>query len=409
MSAGGAAGPAGLGLVDPTSPGYWNDIHGTLAPLREAGCVVRSTAGDYEVLRFDAVERGLRDPRMRQALDRMLAQQGIASGPLHAWFQQLMNRHDPPSHTRLRALVARAFTPRQVSRVRGRIREIAHALLDELAAQHEVDLVPTFCHRLPLAVLCEMLGVAEQDHARFDRWTTVVSRAFTAVLPDAMRAEIEAALVPFDAAVAELIERRRARPQDDLLDALIHVEEAGERLSSTELRALVINLLFAGHDTTKSLLANALWTLMSHPEQLARLRADASLVVPAVEEIARFEPPISGIPRIASEDLEIDGVPIAAGSYVTFSVPAANRDPRRFRDPDRFDVARADVRHFTFGHGIHHCVGASVARAEVQEALGVLVARGARLEPLLSRPRWPSFIAARRPESLPVRLSVRPR
>lgn len=407
MSAESAPGSEQLGLVDPYSPAYWNDIHGTLAPLRERFPVVRSTAGDFEVLRFDAVESLLRDPRMRQALDRMLANQGIASGPIFEWWQVLINRQDPPEHTRLRGLVSRAFTPRQVSRVRPTIRAIANALLDELLPREEVDLVPTFCHALPLAVLCEMLGVDEADRERFDRDTTVVSAAFTAVLPPELRAEIETVLPLFDAKAAELIERRRAAPRDDLLDALIHVEEAGEHLSARELRGLVLNLLFAGHDTTKSLLANALYTLLSHPESFARLRAEPALVPNAVEEIARFEAPISGIPRIPSEDIDVEGVRIPAGSYVTLSVPSANRDPRRFADPDRFDVARRDIRHFTFGHGIHHCVGASVARAEVQEALSVLIERGVELEPRFDRPSWPPFIASRRPEALPVRMRAR--
>jgi cytochrome P450 len=397
-----------LGTVDPTSRAYWSDVHGTLAALRERWPVVRSTAADFEVLRHADVERLLRDPGLRQALQSMLAKQGIARGPLVEWWRHLMNNYDPPEHTRLRGLVGRAFTPRQVARARVQIRAIAHALLDDLLARGEADLVATFCHELPLAVLCEMLGVAREDRERFGQWTSLVSSAFSAVIPKESIPAIEAALVRFDAEVEDLVRRRRARPEDDLLDALIHAEEAGDRLRPAELRALVINLLFAGHDTTKALLANALWTLAAHPDELARLRADPSLVPSAVEEIARYETPIPSIPRITTAPIEVGGVEIPEGSYVALSVPSANRDPRRFSAPDRFDVARADSRHFTFGFGAHHCVGAAVARAELQEALAVILERRVELEVQIDRPVWTAFLSARRPEALPARIRAAP-
>lgn len=397
-----------LGLVDPTATLYWSDTHRVLAPLRERWPVVRSTAGDYEVLRYEHVESLLREPRTKQALHVMLANQGIASGPLFGWWQHLMNALDPPEHTRLRGFVGRAFTPKQVARLRPRIRAIANRLLGEAADAGEVDLVASFCHALPLEVLCEMVGIEAADRALFERWTDIVSNAFSAVIPPESRTEIERAISEFDAAAADLIERRRrARSSDTLLDALIELEEAGERLTNVELRALILNLLFAGHDTTKSLLANGLWTLAAHPDELAKLRADPGLVASAVEEIARFETPIPSIPRIATADLEVAGVAIAAGSYVALSVPAANRDPRRFSDPDRFDVTRNDSRHFTFGHGVHHCVGAAIARAEIQEALAAVLERGFEFEPGIDRPEWTAFLSTRRVAALPARVRVR--
>jgi len=396
-----------LGLVDPTSLAYWQDTHRTLAELRERWPVVRSTAGDFEVLRHEHVEELLRDPRLRQALHEMLANQGIDRGPLFEWWQHLMNAQDAPEHTRLRGLVGRAFTPRQVARLRPRIRAIANELIDRLADAGEADLVATFCHELPLAVLCEMLGIGAEDRTRFGQWTDTVAGAFSAVLPPAARSEIEAALGHFDAAAAELIARRRASRSDEtLLDALIDAEEEGRRLSSRELRALVLNLLFAGHDTTKSLLANGLWTLVSHPDEFERLRRDRALVPQAVEEIARYETPIPSIPRIATVDLEIGGIPVPAGSYVALSIPSANRDPRRFHEPDRFDVTRNEIRHFTFGFGVHHCVGAAIARAEIQEAVGALLERGVRIEPRIDRPTWTAFLSTRSVAALPARVRV---
>jgi cytochrome P450 len=398
----------GVGVVDPTSVLYWQDTHRILAPLRERWPVVRSTAGDFEVLRYEHVEALLRDPRMKQALYVMLENQGIESGPLHGWWQHLINALDPPEHTRLRGLVGRAFTPRQVGELRPRIRAMANRLIDEAADAGEVDLVATFCHSLPLEVLCEMVGIEAEDRALFERWTDIVSSAFSAVIPPESRATIEQAIVEFDGAASDLIERRRrARANDTLLDSLIAVEEAGVRLTNIELRALILNLLFAGHDTTKSLLANALWTLVSHPDELAKLRSDPSLVASAVEEVARYETPIPSIPRIATADLEIAGVEIPAGAYVALSIPSANRDPRRFAEPDRFDVTRNDSRHFTFGHGVHHCVGAAIARAEIQEGLAALLERGFELEPLVDRPQWTAFLSTRRVAALPSRFRIR--
>ena len=394
--------PAELdGVVDPTSVEYWHDIHGTLAPLREQWPVVRSTAGVVEILRYEHGEPLLRDPRMRQALHGMLANQGITDGPLYEWWQLIMNNHDVPSHTRLRSLVGRAFTPKQVERVRPRVQAIANELVDELLDHERADVQATFCHQLPLVVLCEMLGLPPEDHGVVERWTTTVALAFSAVIPPSTVRDIERAVVDFNAYTEDLIERRRAAPGDDLLSALVLAEESGDRLTHDELRALIINLLFAGHDTTKSLLSIAIWLLMTHPDQLALLRADPSLLVAAVEEISRYETPISGIPRVPAEDITVAGVSIPAGSYITVSVPSANRDPRRFEEPDRFDITRTDNRHLTFGFGIHHCVGAAVARAEVQEALRVLVSR-AELEPLVTEPTWVPFAAARRFEALPI-------
>jgi cytochrome P450 len=394
------------GIVDPAGVAYWDDIHGTLAPLREQWPVVRSTAGLVEVLRYEDGEPLLRDPRMRQALSGMLANQGITAGPLYDWWQLIMNNHDVPSHTRLRSLVGRAFTPKQVERVRPRVRAIADELVDELLEAGHVDVQSTFCHQLPLVVLCEMLGLPPDDHAIVERWTTTVALAFSAVIPPSTVRDIERAVVDFNEYTETLIERRRAAPGDDLLSALVMAEEAGDRLTHDELRALIINLLFAGHDTTKSLLSISLWLLMTHSDQLARLRNDPSLLVGAVEEISRYETPISGIPRVPSEDIVVAGVSIPAGSYLTVSVPSANRDPRRFAEPDRFDITRTDHRHLTFGFGIHHCVGAAVARAEVQEALRVLVPR-VDLQPTVAEPRWMPFAAARRFEALPVEAKAR--
>ena len=385
-------------------------MHATLGPLRERWPVVRSTAGDFEVLRYADVEPLLRDARTRQAMHRMLSNQGITSGPLFEWFQHIMTAMDPPDHRRIRSLISRAFTPRQVHQVRPAITVITHRRLNEMLASgaDEFEVLDGLCNDLPLTVLCEMLGIGPSDQAVVEQWTVTVGQAFSAYLPPDVLATVEEALIDFNGYTSELIDRRRAEPGDDLFSALVHAEEAGDRLSRTELQALLINLLFAGHDTTRSTLAIALWLLATHPEQLGRLRDDPELVPSAVEEIVRYEPIISGIPRIPTVDLEVAGVTIPAGSYVTLSVPSANRDPRQFDNPDHFDVARKDNHHLGFGLGIHHCVGANVARAELQEALRVILERCPVIECVSDAPTWVPYAAARRFESLTMRLGIAP-
>lgn len=398
--------PIEVGVVDPTTVDYWNDVHGVLGPLREQAAVARSTVGLYEILRYEHCEPLLRDASLHQALQGMLSHQGIDSGPLFDWWQLIMNNHDAPTHTRLRSLVGRAFTPRQVQLVRPRIHSLAHELADSLIEAGEADLVSTFCNDLPLIVLCDMLGVPSSDYRVVERWTTLVGLSFSSVIPADLVQEINQAVVEFSEYADELITNCRAARRDDLLSALVHAEEAGDRLSRDELKALIINVLFAGHDTTKSLLGIGIWTLCSHPDQLARLRAEPELAASAVEEIARYETPISGIPRVTTHDMNIAGYDVPGGSYITLSVPSANRDPRRFPDADRFDIARTDHRHLTFGFGLHHCVGAAVARAEVQEGLAVLFER-CELTPAIDKPTWVPFAAARRYESLPCTISAR--
>lgn len=373
--------------------------------------MVRSTAGDFEVLRHEHVRPLLRNAQLGQAMMPMLTNQGITSGPIYEWFTLIMTANDPPVHTRLRSLVGRALTPRQVERIRPEIAEITHALLDDIAAQGgEVEVLDGICNTLPLTVLCRMLGISAEDQAAVERWTEYVGLAFSAHIPDDLRAEIEQAIVDFGAYAARMIADRRANPSDDLFTALVQAEEEGERVSPAELQAMIVNLLFAGHDTTRSQLAICLWLLATHPEQLALLREEPNRIPDAVEEMIRFEPIISGIPRIPAIDLDIDGIAIPAGSYITLSVPSANRDPRCFADPDRLDVLRADVhRHVGFGLGAHFCVGANVARAELHEALRVILERCPAFECVTAEPVWQPYAAARRFETLAMRFEVAPR
>jgi len=311
---------------------------------------------------------------------------------------------DPPDHDRLRALLSRAFTPRQVARVRPITLEIAEALAGAAAEAREVDLYDAFAQRLPLQVICTLLGIPSIDHEEMGDWTAALSLATATPTPQA-RIDADRAMRSFDGYVGDLIAERRVRPGDDLLSELIAVEEGGDRLSKDELVAMVVQLLYAGHETTRNLIGNGLFTLLSHPAELERLRRDASLLPSAVEEMLRYEPPILFLSRVALADVEIGGVSVRQGDLVHTNLASANRDPEHFADPDRFDVGRGENRHLTFGWGMHFCLGAHVARMEGRVAFETLLRRFRAIELVGPPPPWAPATALRTLERFPVRLT----
>ncbi|MFD5192686.1 cytochrome P450 [Streptomyces sp. NPDC058357] len=306
---------------------------------------------------------------------------------------------DPPDHTRLRSLVAKAFTVRQVEKLRPQVRELTAALLDEMeTAGPPADLVDLFALPLPVAVICRMLGVPTEDRPRFRVWSddALSTSSLTAEEFDASRAELRAYM-------AGLIDQHRQAPQDDLMTALIEARDDGDRLSELELIDLCVGILVAGHETTASQIPNFVLTLLDHPDQLARLRAEPELVPNAVEELLRFVPLGSGAgqPRYATEDIEVGGTLVRAGSPVLVAVGAANRDALRFSAPGVLDIAREGNQHLGFGHGVHHCLGAPLARLELQEALSALITRFPQLR-LAGDVTWKSEMLVRGPRVMPV-------
>jgi cytochrome P450 len=397
-----AAEPA---LIDLSDPEFWQDPHPVLRAARERHPVARSTSGQHWVLRSDWVERLAVDARVESGSLDVLTRHGI-SGPVLDWWRLMLTNLNGPQHARLRGLVSRAFTPRAVERLRPRIREHAGALLRRAAAAGELDLVADFAHELPSLLLCDLLGVPERDRADFAGWSTQLGRVLAEVMTPELLAATEQAVLGLDEAVAALIAQRRRKPTQDLLGALVAAADASdEDFGDDELGVLAINLLFGGHDSSRSLIGVAALLLLQHPDQLERLRRDPALIPGAVEEILRYEPVIGSMGRVPREPLEVEGVTLPAGQSVMLSLVAANRDPAVFEDPDRFDVSRPIRRSMAFGWGPHHCLGASLARAELAEVLGVWL-RCPRLELAISRPRWVPFTYIRRLEALPVRVGL---
>ncbi|MET9534476.1 cytochrome P450 [Streptomyces sp. NPDC006649] len=306
---------------------------------------------------------------------------------------------DPPDHTRLRSLVAKAFTVRQVEKLRPQVRELTAGLLDRMeAAGPPVDLVEEYALPIPVAVICRMLGVPEEDRPKFRVWSDAAlsTSSLTAEEFEANRDELRAYM-------AGLIAQHRAEPRDDLMTALIEARDGGDRLSELELVDLCVGILVAGHETTASQIPNFVHTLLDHPGEWQRLGSEPGLIDSAVEELLRFVPLGSGAgqPRYAKEDIEVGGTLVRAGSPVLVAVGAANRDALRFSAPGKLDLSRATNQHLGFGHGVHHCLGAPLARLELQEALGALTARFPDLR-LAGDIVWKGEMLVRGPRVMPV-------
>ena len=310
---------------------------------------------------------------------------------------------DAPAHTRMRGLASYAFTPRRVAVLRQHIEEITVRLLDAAAERGRMDVIADLGAPLPAIVTAEMLGVPTEDHAQLKAW----SIDFAEVLGNLQHnPEHVARMLRTTDAMSqyfrERIREHRRRPREGLINALVTAEVDGDRLSEEEIVANCIITMVGGQETTTNLIGNGVLALLRHPEQLARLRADASLVPSAVEELLRFEPPTQHTARLAPEDVEMGGRLIKKRQAVMAVIGAANRDPERFTDPDRLDIERVDNRHLAFGWGPHFCFGAPLARIEAQTAFGMLVQRFAHIElepgPLV----WRYNLALRGLEGLPV-------
>ncbi len=282
----------------------------------------------------------------------------------------------PPQHTRLRKLVAHAFTPRAIAALEGRIRTIANELLDRVADGEPFDLVDAYAGPLPVTVIAEILGVPAELHAQFLSWGNDAAATLDPDLSWRSFRRADRALRAIHAWSAQHLARLRHEPGDDLLSTLVHTVEDGDQLTDTELRATGLLLLGAGFETTVNLIGNGVRLLLEHPEQLAAVRADPSLWAGVVEEVLRYDSPVQVTLRVAREDTELAGHPLPKGRGVIVMLGGANRDPAVFPGPDRFDVTRANAReHLAFAAGIHYCLGAQLARLEGRIALQALFER----------------------------------
>ena len=352
---------------------------------------------DAEAVLLDD-ERFVRDPRLALPPEQLRSE----LPEFVAFIDSNMLNRDGEDHKRLRRLVSKAFTPRMIERLRPRIQEIADELIDRVVADGEMEIVSDFAFPLPITVIAELLGVPVADRERFREWSgAMVSPALAAV--EAERAD--ASLTAFVQYLLELFAERRQAPGEDLVSALVGVEDGGDTLSEEELCSMIALLIVAGHETTVSLIGNGTLALLTHPEQRAALEGDPLLLPRAVEELIRYDGPVERtLNRWAAVDMELGGQTIRRGDNVIVILGAADRDPDRFDAPDTLDLAAQRERHLGFGRGSHFCLGAPLARLETEIALGTLLRRlrGLRLTVADDELRWRPVPLFRSLVALPV-------
>jgi len=311
---------------------------------------------------------------------------------------------DPPDHTRLRGLVSKAFTPKVVESLRARTQNIVDELLDDAIDTDRVDLLEAFAYPLPVRIICDMLGVPLADQDRFKSWSSALARGLDPdfLLTDQVIAERGEAALQFAQYFFELLADRKQSPGDDLLSRLVAVEDDGTVLSEPELLSTCILLLVAGHETTVNLISGGTVALLRHPDQLERYRTDPEVARSGVEEMLRYVSPVQLTGRSLIEDIEIAGITLRAGDFAMLLIGSGNRDPDQFPDPERFDVGRTPNNHLGFGFGIHHCLGAPLARMETEVALTSLVRRAPDLALAVDQPTYKTNVVLRGMASLPV-------
>ncbi|WP_088104802.1 cytochrome P450 family protein [Halalkalibacter urbisdiaboli] len=313
-----------------------------------------------------------------------------------------LNAIDEPDHKRLRTLVSKAFTPRYMESLRPRVQKIANELLDQVQDRGEMDLVKDYANPLPINVISDMMGVPKSDHAKIHKWSEGIANGLGLGTVDPKTAQ---SLQDFGDYIKQLVVHKRKQPSDDLISQLILIEEAGDRLDEKELISMLQLLIFAGHETTSTLISTGTLILLDHPEQLEKLKSDHSLIPSAVEELLRFNgPSTTAGPRYALKDLELGGQQIKKGDMILPLLKSANRDEQHFSDSEDLDVTRKIKRHLAFGQGVHMCLGAPLARVEGDIAFTTLLKRMPNLQ--LNIPRenvnWHFKLAAQGLSTLPV-------
>lgn len=374
-----------------TDPVHWSDI-----------------MGSWVLTRYDDVVASMRDPsrfssagRHALSLDRLPEHVRKKAKPIYEHYAVGLIHTDPPDHTRMRALINKVFTARAMESLRPRVQKIVDDLLDAAASRGEIDIMAALAYPLPVAIISQILGIPAEENDKFAYWNEGVNELTAS--GRTTEANLERGLPIFQhlrAYLRDLIEKRRRDPQDDLLSALVMVEEEGDRLSEEELITNYQTLITAGFETTMNLIGTGLLTLLRHPDQLAQLRADPSLTESAVEELLRYETPFQRNWRVAARDIDLAGKRIERGQLVAQMLGAANRDPEVFSDPDRLDITRSSGRHVAFGYGIHFCIGAPLARIEADVAFRALLRRFPNLRLKHDQVDWREEIVFRGLKSL---------
>lgn len=393
----------GVPFVDVLDPGF------DFGSVEVSGAQERSWYADSPigilVLRYAEAHELLRDQRLSHDGKRYMELNGVVDGPIYDWFVPAIVNQDGEQHRRLRGLVSKAFTPRMVQELRPFIRERAHRLAERIADAGEVDFVEAVANPLPFMVMCELLGVPEDDYAAFHGWSSDIGLVFSLAHGGDIAARVEAAVLGLSGYVDSLLDKKRAAPGEDLISALAVAHESQTMIGRAELRDLIVSLVFAAHDTARHQLAKAVATFAEHPDQWTLLGRRPELAAQAVEEVMRYSPAVTNVYRFAAEDFDFHGLRLTEGTFLTMCVPAAQRDPRIFPNGNTFDITVArEAGVLQFGAGPHHCLGAALARAELAETLPALAARLS--PPVITGPvTWSPPLGIHGPRTLPLRVN----
>ncbi len=376
--------------------------------FREADSVHWSEMfGFWVCTRYDDIVAILRhskasaNPRDWERFDDYVEALG-GTGPAGDMQSRWMLLKNPPDHTRLRKLVTKAFTPRVVENMQTHIQDIVNDLLDDVQGKNGFDIIQDLAFPLPVIVIAELIGVPTEDREYFKDWTAALARSLDPVITPEIAQAADKATEDLIAYFTTLVAERRSNPQDDLLSGLIAAEEEGDKLDEDELLATAILLFAAGHETTMNLIGNGMLALFRNPDQMAKLQAEPVLITTAVEEFLRYEGSVQITARVALEDIEIGGRTIRKNQQALLLLGAANHDPAHFSDPDRLDITRQENPHLTFGHGIHHCLGAPLARVEAQIAINSMLRRMPDIQLATDELEWRDMLTLRGLKALPV-------
>jgi cytochrome P450 PksS len=401
--------------VDLGRPAFKANPYSFYARLRAAAplypLVLADKRAGWLMTRYDDVAALLKDERFVNEGRRVRTPEQAAKAPWVPKAFKPLQRNllslDAPDHSRLRALVHKAFTPRLIENMQARIQSLTDELLDAVERQGRMDLIRDYALPLPTTIIAEMLGVPARERHRFHRWSNALVSSTSSLWGTLKTVPRVMAFLRF---IRRQVKAAQAAPRDDLTSALVTAHEAGDHLSEDELLSMVFLLLVAGHETTVNLIGNGVLALLEHPDQMDRLRDDPELITPAVEEFLRYDPPVHlASERYAREDVTINGVKIARGVFVHPLLASANRDERQFDRPDELDITREPNRHVTFGLGVHYCLGAPLARMEGQIAINTLLRRLPALRLAVPRDslRWRPGMGLHGLAALPVAFSRR--
>jgi cytochrome P450 len=391
--------PMRLPLRDPE---FWQDPYPVLVEARHRHRTARTHSGEVVLLSAADVEAASSHPALvplgLDALDRL----GMTDGPFRRWRALSLNAQQGHDHNRLRSLVGRAFSPRQVDRVRTMLRGHIDGLLDGMEGR-VVDVHAELGHEVPLFSICAFLGIPVGDRERIDAFMVGTEEGFSYPMTAEKQARADVGIAALYEYSAELIDRRRTSSGDDLVSALVTAEDEGDRLTHDELLAMIVNLIGGAVGSSDAAIANMVHLMATEPAEIDHVRRDPALVPAFVEEVLRFRPPFRSTRRKALSPVEIGDERLQAGATVLLSRQAANRDPERFTDPDRFRISRPQERHLSFGYGPHYCLGQALARLNLTETAAALVTRWSAVELVDERLRRVPFDPTERFESLRVR------